>query len=143
MSIIVNEGRYGGSVALPTDFFFVRITQISYVRIFFCFHSEDGRSVGNPPPSPPYFTSAPRKINQMGIMYDPSGCGSLALPPFPSPREFMTTFLPVGGPAAPQTPLLPRGASPPGPPALNFSVHEFHFSSINGLFHKNWPSGVS
>ena len=27
---------------------------------------------------------------------------------------------PLGGLAAPQTPLLSRGASPPGPPDLNF-----------------------
>ena len=30
---------------------------------------------------------------------------------------------PLGGLAAPQTPLLSRGASPPGPPDLKFSKH--------------------
>ena len=33
-------------------------------------------------------------------------------------------FLELGGLAAPQTPLLYRGASPPGPPALNFTEHD-------------------
>ena len=31
---------------------------------------------------------------------------------------------PLGGLAAPQTPLLSRGASPPGPPDLDLADHE-------------------
>ena len=37
---------------------------------------------------------------------------------------FFTFSAQLGGPAAPQTPLLNRGASPPGPPDLNYTKHE-------------------
>ena len=54
-----------------------------------------------------------------------SHCSKYSIKMSTKNKNVKTNFRhPLGSLAAPQTPLLSRGASPPGPPDLNFSKHD-------------------